>query len=135
MQKLYRFREMPNKIKIHLIKTLILPLLDYPPIPIHTLSKTQIRKFQKTQNKALRLATDLRYPYTMNTREIHEHTNTLPMYIRLHLRAVKTWEKLELFDNHHLSSLKENQKNIIKYNKWFPSSLINIDREPEPIFN
>ena len=38
MQKLYRFRNMPNKTKTHLIKSLIIPLLDYLPIPIHTMS-------------------------------------------------------------------------------------------------
>ena len=74
---------MPTKVKIHLIKALILPLLDYPPIPIHTLSKTQLRKLQLTHNKALRFATNQRYPYTMNTREIHEYTNTEPINIRV----------------------------------------------------
>ena len=69
---------MPTKIKTHLIKALVLPILDYPPIPTHTMSKTQITKLQKVQNKALRFATNQRHPYTMNTIQIHEHTNTTP---------------------------------------------------------
>ena len=62
LSKLYRFYDMPIKIKTHLIKALILPILDYPPIPTHTLSKTQISKLQIIQNKALRYATNQRYP-------------------------------------------------------------------------
>ncbi len=58
---------MPTKIKTHLVKTLTLPILDYPPIPIHALSKTQILKLQRVQNRAMRFATNQRYHYTLNT--------------------------------------------------------------------
>ena len=42
LKKLYKLYHMPVKIKTHLIKALILPILDYPPIPTHTMSNTQI---------------------------------------------------------------------------------------------
>ncbi len=87
LKNLYRLQEMPNKIKIHLVKALVLPILDYSPIPAHSLSKIQINKLRKVQNKALRFATNQRYPYTLNTIEIHEITNTLSLNIRLHERA------------------------------------------------
>ena len=87
LSKLYRFYNMPTNIKLHLIKTLILPILDYPPIPTHNLSKTQISKLQTTQNKALRYATNQRHPYTLNTEDIHNITQTLPINIRLHQKA------------------------------------------------
>ena len=48
---------MPENKKIHRVKALMLPILDYPPIPMHTMSKTQISKLQKVQNRALRFAT------------------------------------------------------------------------------
>ncbi|MPC41495.1 hypothetical protein E2C01_035088 [Portunus trituberculatus] len=110
---------------------------DYPPIPIHTLSKTQLKKLQITQNKALRFATNQRYPYTMNTREIHEYTNTISVNIRLHQRPITTWEKLELLENQHFSRLKDNIENIRKFNTRFPSSLLSVAREnePNPIYN
>lgn len=57
-------------------------------MPIHTLRNTQISRLQKGQNRALRFATG-RDPYTLSTQEIHALTNTLPVNIRLHLRARK----------------------------------------------
>lgn len=46
LTKLKRFHQMPTKIKTHLVKALILPILDYPPVPIHALSNTQISTLQ-----------------------------------------------------------------------------------------
>lgn len=137
LTQLYRFKEMPMRTKLHLIKTLILPLLDYPSIPTHTMCKTQLKKLQITQNKALRFAANQRYPYTMNTIELHDFTKTTPINIRLYQRALKTWEKLELHDNEHFLSLQENITNITTFNTRFPSSLINImhNNEPDPIYN
>lgn len=126
---------MPTRIKTHLIKILILPLLDYPPIPTHTLTKTQLGKLQRTQNKALRFATNQRYPYTMNTREIHTYTKTDTINVRLYKRALRTWERLELLEYHHLQQLKENQENIVRYNRLFPSSLSNLEYEPDPKYH
>ena len=135
LTKLYRFKHMPQNIKLHLVKAFVLPTLDYPPIPTHTLSKTQTRKLQKIQNKALRFATNQRYPYTMNTRQIHNTTNTAPINIRLHNQAVKTWKKIETQNNTIYNKLKEELNNIRHFNKRFPSSLQNINTPPEPIYN
>ncbi len=74
LNKLYKLYNMPENIEIRLVKTLILPILDYPPIPIHTMSKNQTSKLQKIQNKALRFATNQKYPYTMTRGQIHIHT-------------------------------------------------------------
>ena len=123
LSKLYRFYNMPLKIKTHLVKTLILPILDYPPIPTHALSKTQIKKLQKTQNKALRYATNQTYPYSLTTQQIHDLTNTLPVNIQLHNRATKIWQTLEQLAEPAYNQLKENMEHIRRYNKLFPSSL------------
>ena len=131
LSKLYRFKNMPVKIKTHLIKTLVFPVLDYPPIPTHTLSKTQISKLQKVQNQALRFATNQRYPYTMNTIEIHTYTKTEPINIRLHNRAKKIWQRLENIQHPIYTTLTEKQENITRYNRNFPSSLNVINNEPQ----
>ena len=135
LYKLYRFRDMPIKIKTHLIKTLVLTVLDYPPIPTHTLSKTQLSKLQKVQNKALRFATNQRYPYTMNTIEIHTHTKTEPINIRLHNRAKKIWQRLQEIEHPLYTTLTEKQENITRYNRNFPSSLNIINNQPEPKYH
>lgn len=129
LQKLYRFYTMPIHIKTHLVKTLVLPILDYPPIPTHTLSKTQIGKLQRTQNKALRFATNQRYPYTLNTEQIHINTKTEPLNIRLNTRAQKIWNKLELYENTHLTDLKNNQNNVHTYHRMFSSSETHNNQE------
>ena len=135
LSKLYRFTNMPTNIKTHLVKALILPVLDYPPIPTHSLSKSQLSRLQKVQNKALRFATNQRYPYTMTTIEIHNITKTNPLNIRLYNRALRIWRKLESLDHPLLANLKEKQENIRRYNIHFPSSLSILDNPPEPQFH
>lgn len=134
LTKLYRFNNFPQKIKTHLVKTLILPVLDYPPIPTHALSKRQISRLQKIQNRALRFATNQRYPYTLNTEQIHIATNTLPINIRLYLQAQKIWNRLEALEHPFYNTLINNSENIQHYNKQFPSSLQNLNNVPEPRF-
>ena len=56
LTKLYRFRDLATGLKLHLIKALVLPILTYPPVPLHVLSKTAISRLQKVQNSALRFA-------------------------------------------------------------------------------
>lgn len=47
-RKLQSFRHLPSNIKIHLTKTMVFLTLDYPPIPTHSLSITQLRRLQRT---------------------------------------------------------------------------------------
>ena len=132
--KLYKLYNLPEKIKIHLVKTLILPIIDYPPIPIHTMSKKQISKLQKIQNKALRFATNQRYPYTMTTEQIHTHTKTIPLNIRLHYRAQAIWERLEDLNIPAYHTLKDNLHQIDKFHRDYPSSLKSCNTIPTPIY-
>ena len=125
---------MPENIKIHLVKALILPILDYPPIPTHTMSNNQIKKLQKIQNKALRFATNQRYPYTMTTLQIHAHTNTTPLNIRLHNRAKETWARIEDLDIPAYRELKEQHNNIEKFHRDFPSSIKACNTTPTPVY-
>ena len=132
--KIFRFRHMNTHIKLHLVKALVLPVLDYPPIPTHTLSKTQLKKLQRVQNKALRFATEQRYPYTLTTEQIHTLAKLDPINIRLHKQAKKIWENLEATGNSTHTQLKEQINNITRCHAYFPSSIKAIAQEPQPIF-
>lgn len=134
LHKLYKFRHLNTNIKLHLIKALVLPILDYPPIPTHTLSKNQLRILQRVQNKALRFATNERYPYERTTQELHEAHSLLPINIRLHQQAKQIWQKLEDTDPDTVQQIKDRQTHIRKFHTNFPSSLAHLDIEPEPIY-
>lgn len=94
LEKLCRFSDMPINVKTHLVKTLVLPVLDYPPIPTHALSNAQLNRLQVVQNKALRFATGKRYPYALTTEDLYALTKTLALNIRLHQQAEKIWTSL-----------------------------------------
>lgn len=134
LSKLYRLHTLPQKIKIHLIKSLILPILHYPPIPLHAQSNTQILKLQRVQNAALRFATNERYPYTLNTEEIHLLTNTKTINTYLHEQATKTWSTLQQMQHPSYLQLQRNKRNIIRYHKNFPSSLGKLEENVNPIY-
>lgn len=130
--KLYRFRQMPTKIKLHLVKTLTLPILDYTPIPTHSLSKTQISKLQELQNKALRFATNQQFSSTQTNEQIHINTKTLPVNVRLHRTATQIWEKIAYLDIPLHTTLMNNLPNITRFHRYFPSSLHNLQTHPNP---
>ena len=122
------------KIKTHLVKALVIPILDYPPVPIHTASVNQTKILQKLQNKALRFATNQKYPYTRNTKEIHEDTNMEALNIRLHKRSQNIWHRLEELRVPAFTKLQENSNNITRYHRDYQSSLQKRFINPNPIF-
>lgn len=69
--KLKRFKRLPEKIKIHLYKTLIRPILEYPSIPLITLHKSKLQKLQSLQYKYLRFASGQVPPYHETVQSIH----------------------------------------------------------------
>lgn len=135
LTKLYRFQNMPTNIKVHLVKTLILPVLDYPPIPTHAMSQNQLSQLQITQNKALRFAFNQRYPYTHNTIQLHQLAKIDPINVRLYNRAVKIWETIERQHIPLYTQLTENIEHIENYHTYFPSSLMKITNPPLPVYH
>ncbi len=121
-------------MKIHLVKTLTIPILDYPPIPIHTLSKNQLSQLQVVQNKALRFAYNQRYPYNYNTEQLHAMAKTEPLNIRIHNRAVQIWENIETRQIPLYTQLTQNMINVENYHIHFPCSLSKINNPPELMF-
>lgn len=75
LKDLYRFRDLCIKNKRKLYLALIRPVLEYPPIPLHTASKTNILKMQRVQNKEARIITPTRLRDTISSRIINETAN------------------------------------------------------------
>ena len=59
----------------------------------------------------------------MSTKEIHELTNTTPLNLRLHERALRIWDKIEIHNNLTYTRLRSDLENINKFNRNFTSSL------------
>lgn len=78
---LKRFNILPDKIKAHLVKAYITPILTYPAYPLNALSKQSTLKLQTVQNKAIRFAFNDNYPYSHTTRELHNQANIKPINI------------------------------------------------------
>lgn len=55
----HRFSDMPTRIKTHLVKSLVLPVLDYPSVSNHALSKKQLSKL-RMQSFKTEASADLR---------------------------------------------------------------------------
>ena len=60
LKQLFRF--LNRKLKLHLYKALILPLITYPVVPLNIASKTQIKRLQGVQNKAIEWICNERWP-------------------------------------------------------------------------
>lgn len=121
--------------KTRLVKALILPVIHCPLIPIYSVSKMSTSKLLRTQNISLRFTNEQETSYySLNTRVIHEVTNTNPANVRLHKRARKTWLKLEELINPPLKQLKNNRENITKCHKNFPNSLDRTENPPDSIY-
>ena len=125
---------MPEKIKLHLVKTFIIPILTYPSYPLNTLPRSTLLILQKIQNKALRFVFNERYPYTHNTEELHRKANMEPLNIILHQRGKNTINELKT------SIRDENYNRLIDNNDtrehtWFPKPYLKLTGpEPPPMY-
>lgn len=120
-----RFSRCLEKVQLQLYKRLIRPILEYPPIPLNTLSNSRLLTLQTIQNKALTWAEHARYPNIPLAQHLHEYFNIKPMNIRIHELANKTWGRLETLKDSLYNSLQGNTE-IIHPNqshKWWPKSL------------
>lgn len=65
------FWHFTERLKLYLVKTKVHPILDYTPTPTNMASHPKMLLLQTLQNKALRLPTGQKYPYTENTEAQH----------------------------------------------------------------
>ena len=95
LPKLFRFRNLSRKNKRKIYQAMIKSALEYPPVPLHTISKNQQKKMQVIQNKAARIITKTRLREGKTNEYINKRANLEPLNISIHNRAVKIWNKLE----------------------------------------
>lgn len=109
-RKLLRFRHLSVDIKIHLVKLMVLPTLDYPPIPKHTKQHTDTKTTENTkQITTVDHKTEIPL-YTHTTRQIHELTHTETINIRLYKQTFKIWETLHQQEKETYQVLQEKSK-------------------------
>ncbi len=133
LSELYKFKNLPSKLKLHLIRAYVLPILEYPVIPIATCSKAQLLKIQTIQNSALRFAYDERFPFQRDTKTLHELSNLEAINVRLHKRATQIWETLDHLQDPIYIQLKDEHND--RSHSWFPSSMALIEEQPpQPIY-
>lgn len=129
-----RFSHLNTNIKLHLIKTCVIPILTYPPYPLASLSKTSIKKLQKIQNNSLRYVYNEKYPFNRTMEELHTLSNIKPINIVIHEQARKTKSTMQnnIQDETYIQFVTENQDNQ-KEHSWFPKTALRLDRHnPTP---
>ncbi len=86
LTKLRRFSNLPTKTKVTLVKSLLMPIMEYPPVPLCTISNTEKHSMQSVINKALRFI-DNREEENSRAEELHLKYNITPLNIRIATQA------------------------------------------------
>jgi len=130
LSQLRRFNNLTPKLKTTLVKTLLIPVLEYPTIPICMASLSQKRKLQSVLNKAVRFI-HCNEDEQLNTEQLHIKYNITPLNISTHYKAQKTWETIRISENAQYEELISGRNNK---HSWFPkSSTIITLEEPQAI--
>ena len=133
--KLRRFEKLSPKIKSHLYKTLILPILEYPAVPCCIASKENKMKMQRIQNRGIKFI-NKHGQAELNIEEIHQNFKIDAINVRLHTRLTKSWEKFTRIETELAErSTTENDDNETKDHYWWRrlASLVEIE-QPEPVY-
>ncbi len=91
LTQLRRFRNLSPKMKATLIKTLLIPVLEYPLISIFVASQTQKRNMQIVLNKAIRFI-HCNEREELNTKDLHIKYNITPSNISIFHSSKQIWE-------------------------------------------
>ena len=126
LTQLRRFSNLTPKIKTTLIKTLLIPVITYPSIPICMASKSQQRKMQTILNKAVRFI-HCNEQEQLNTQDLHIKYNITPLNIINYHKAINTWETIKISENQQYNLLTT-PHNIT--HSWYPKSSKIITMEP-----
>lgn len=132
LKKLRRFSKLQERTKLHLYKALVMPVLEYPPVPLNTLTNSNWRKLQTIQNRALRWIAGEQPPYTTNAVELHHRYQLLPLNQRNYIIATRHWEKMRTHFTQEIEDLLAIE--TVGTHAWWPASYIGVDApSPEPI--
>ena len=131
---LNRFRQLNPKNKLKLYKALVLPSLIYPAVPFNTLSKTQFRQLQTTQNRALRFVTNTKFTEFVTSKALHDRLKIDPINVTIHRQAQKTWNTMKTHLPATYNKLVENY-NPTRLKPRYQSSRTQAENEPpNPIY-
>ena len=120
LRRLWRFRTLKKTLKLRLYKTLILPIILYPVIPLNTCSDHQIERLQKIQNRAVRWICNERWPIICPLIQRHEELKLEFINERIKRMAEGIWSKI----HDENSAFHQNTIDIqmIMPHKSYPSS-------------
>ncbi len=113
-------------MKTTLNKTLLIPVMEYPPLPLCMASRTQKRKMQTVLNKALRFI-HCNEEDQLNSEQLHIKYGITPLNISTFYKAQKVWNTIGISENEQYNELITPHNN---FHAWFPKSSIIIDMEP-----
>lgn len=94
LAELYRFRGLPTNIKIHLIRAFVIPILYYPPAPLVKASISNQKNLHIIQNRGLTFVCNEIYPYTRNTKSLHQAVKMVAINYNLHERTETMFSKI-----------------------------------------
>lgn len=96
LTRLFWFWDLESRIKLHLVKALVIPILTYTPVPTHALSTKSISWLQKVQNAALNFVYNIRRGESRMMRGLHQAASLPPLNVHLHHMAVEVWRQMEV---------------------------------------
>ena len=122
LKRLATFRKMNMKTRIHLYKSLVRLILEYPIIPTYISQKTGILKLQRVQNIAIRRAARAGYPTRGATNEnLHKCLKMDAINTSLFNQAANTWNRLARFEP-ELVMLSEQLRETSNWEHlWWPT--------------
>ena len=136
--KLHRFRTLDSKIKRHLYTALVRPILEYPPIPLHTAKISNIRKLQTVQSIAVRWINGKEYPQRRSTNEeLHRKHKLEAINVRLHNLARRIWERATEDDDTNIQRIAAREELLTpdQEHTWWPRSKVRAMADPpEPLY-
>ena len=109
LAKLKRFTGLPPKTKLNLFKSLVLPKLTYPAVPLNTASRSDLLSLQRVQSNALRWVHRNAEGRVRGRRysnlELHQIYRMEPLNQRIHRLASRIWERLERDEDPNLARI------------------------------
>ncbi len=93
-----------------------MPIMEYPPAPLCTISNTEKHCMQSVINKALRFINN-REEESSRAEELHLKYNITPLNIRIATQAKQIWEIIRTTEPEQYNNLTQLRN---REHKWFP---------------
>ena len=135
LNKINRFKNMDEKIRLHLYKALIRPIIEYPPIPICNSARSNLCKLQRVQSRALRAIANEGIERRSSNEELHVKYQMEPINQRIFNLANNVWNKLIHADPDIIEEAETLNTFPGREHKWWPRTYVTISNNlPEPIY-